>query len=453
MVGFATWARTERVYVEDLERTRQTDQMESLNQGTRAVVDSLQVKLERVENEFKVYRVMQDAKFQLLIDSNDRLTQAILRLTNPVVVGVDNTGAIPVPVPPPGIVNNQPASTDTTVEEPQDFPGSSEGDDDVDAVPPPTAAVAVVVPVAVTGRNQHASSRGHLVDEAFRRRALEDATQVIQDMAIAPPLVNTSCPSTWVKCLRDWRGNNLAYWVRSSADDIKGWDPRVASAYRKRRSIHTEIDRYLEADNAEGDLSRPLCTLDLAAEALDTLRRASGSNLTDHLNLRRKSNPHKQLRRKNNANPLPPPVPPTPPVPPRPPRAAVNSRRREVVRVGGIPRRQVNPTQRPPPVAGVQPARFSDAYVGDHPDRHGGVPPAPFGVGFVDRTGRRNWTTRRGVGDDITLHQLGVAETERRRTQGTLLYREVALRDRRNHNSMDRFGRNQHARNHFFGPP
>ena len=277
VVGFTTWARTERAYVEDLERSRQTDQMESLNQGTRAAVDSLQVKLERVENELKVYRVMQDAKLQRLIDSNDRLTQAILRLTNPVAGGVVTTAVIPLPPAPALNVNNQPALTDTPVDDSPEFPGLSDEDSEPVAPAPPAAVAAVVpgLPAVVTATIEPRASLGHLVDVEFRRRAQQDATQILQEMPIAPPLANTSCPPTWVKCLRDWRGNNLSFWVSSTAKEKEGWAQSICSAYRKRLSIHTEIERYLAADNAEGDMSRPLCTLDLAAEALDTLRQTT----------------------------------------------------------------------------------------------------------------------------------------------------------------------------------
>ena len=107
------WARTQRAYVEDLERTHRTDDMAALNGATQAVVASLQGKIECVENEFRDYRVMQDTKFQALIDSNERLTQAILRLTNPVDHhGGGNGGPPPPPPPPRGCRNNQPVARD-----------------------------------------------------------------------------------------------------------------------------------------------------------------------------------------------------------------------------------------------------------------------------------------------------------------------------------------------------
>jgi hypothetical protein len=393
--------------------------MASLNRGTRAAVDSLQVKLERVENEFSVFRAMQDSKFQLLIDSNDRLTQAIRRLTNPIVAGIVNhTAVIPHPPAPPINPNNQPAPAVDSTDGPQDFPAAPDLDDDTDVAIPQVVVDPPVPPAVGTETTRHGASLGHLVDLEFRRRAQADATQVIDSVPIAPPLHNSSCPPTWVKCLRDWRGNNLSFWSNAPKEQKDGWSNKIGSAYRKRLSIHTEIERYMASDNAEGDMSRPLCTLDLAAEALDTLRRASGSNLTDHLNSRRKANPVKQRRRSRNPNPPPAPVPPPPP-------------------------------PLPQPAAAVAPLRFSNAYVGADPDIRGRGPPT--GVGNVPCNSRRNWVPRVPEPGDCTLAQLGeqdiLAESERRRTQGTLLYRFSDDPDRRNHNGMGLFERNQHGRN------
>jgi hypothetical protein len=316
IVGYPTWASTERGYVEDLERTRQSDQMSSLNQGTRAAVDSLQVKLERVENEFRVYRVMQDTKFQDLIDSTNRLTQAILRLTNPADDGGVENGVVPLPPPPlPGPPNNQPAANEVDGEDevlppPNGVTGPTGTEEAPDPVLPPDVIAAVPVPRTAARINEHAASRGQLVDAEFRARALADATQVIQAMPVAPPLGNTNCPHTWVKCLMEWRGHNLQYWL---TDDGKGWHRSLRNAYNKRRSIHAEIERYRDTENAEGDMSRPMCSLDGAAAALETLRRDGRLNLTDHFNSRRKANPGTQRRFRRSNNPHPPPQPPPPP--------------------------------------------------------------------------------------------------------------------------------------------
>jgi hypothetical protein len=55
---------------------------------------------------FREYWVSKDTKLQALIDSNERLTQAILGFTNPVDHGDSHNGA--PPPPPPGPPNNQP---------------------------------------------------------------------------------------------------------------------------------------------------------------------------------------------------------------------------------------------------------------------------------------------------------------------------------------------------------
>jgi hypothetical protein len=56
--------------------------MAALNWGVRATVDSLQGKLKCIENELWEYQLMQDKKLQALIDSNEKLAQAIFCLTN-----------------------------------------------------------------------------------------------------------------------------------------------------------------------------------------------------------------------------------------------------------------------------------------------------------------------------------------------------------------------------------
>jgi hypothetical protein len=93
--------------------------MECLNQATRAAVESLQLKFERVEIEHNQFRVMMDTKLQALVDSNQRLENAILRLVDsPIHNGVHAGGPPPPPPLPPARVDNQPRL-------PEDVPAGS----------------------------------------------------------------------------------------------------------------------------------------------------------------------------------------------------------------------------------------------------------------------------------------------------------------------------------------
>jgi hypothetical protein len=262
--------------------------MAALNQATRAAVGALQGKFERVENEFRDYRVMQDTKFQALIDSNERLTQAVLRLSNPVDDG-GHGGPPPPPPPPQYPPNNQP---DFGRDESEDEEGGGrmeeeKEEEDVGAPAQPAAGAAVQPPIDRRRDNQQLSL-GRQAERMYREQAQRDATQVIQGMAVQPPLKQKKCPGTWFGCLVDWRGNLLEYWVEKAR---AGWDPKVVRSFNKRLSIQREIRRFRDLENDEGEASAPLCTLDMAAKQLDRLRKQAALNLTNH---------HSQLSKANS---------------------------------------------------------------------------------------------------------------------------------------------------------
>jgi hypothetical protein len=433
IVDFSTWAATERLYVEDLQSTRRRDEMVALNVATRAAVESLQLKFERVEIQFSQYRAMADTKLQALVDSNERLTNAILRLVDSPIHNGVHAGVPPPPPPlPPGRDDNQPRL-------PEDVPAGSRVSDPVrplteeqeEQVPEGVSDQVDLEDVAAAATNQPpaatnvvAVSRGELVETEFRARARIDARQVIQGMALQPPLKNARCPSTWVKCLTSWQGQNLQYWAERPST---GWDTGVVSAFNKRKGIHREIVRFRDVDNAEGDVASPLCTLESAAKLLDRLRKDAGMNLTDHFTSRRKDNPSVQSRRKTNNN-----LPAVPPPPPTTPTQARGATRPNPVQNAGPRPRHVS-QQRRPRHAPVEDE--VDAFAAAFP----GVGPPQYNQ--MQRERESNWL-RQGQAEQ----EVAAAELERRRTTGSDMYRHRAVPDQRNFGDLSRIGRDSYAR-------
>jgi hypothetical protein len=409
--------------------------MASLSRATRAAVDSLQGKLEVVVSEFKEYRVTQDAKLQALIDSNERLTLAILRLVNPVDDG--GNGVLPPPPPPqPGNPNNQPA------------PRRSDGDDDVEGdaeeeeekqeeqeeqEEDENGGSQETAAAATPAGHQPAVSQGQLVEAQFRLQANRDATSVIQGMALQPPLKNKKCPGTWSTCLQNWQGNNLQYWESKSK---AGWDKDVVRAFNKRLSIHREMVRFRTLENEEGDATAPICTMEIAARLLDELRGQSNLNLTDHLNQRQKENPSVRSRTggrggRNRRLPSPPQA--------RTPREA---------------------TQQHPPFDGTEDrqrrSRGGRATQQQRPPVEDDVTGDAFGAEFnpqpsaaaIERDRVRQQQTNLLMAQEQAAFTV---ERERRRTSGSLMYRVNRGVDRRNHGDMSRYGRDAYRDNHL-GP-
>jgi hypothetical protein len=269
-------------------------------------------------------------------------------------------------------------------------------------------------------------ARGELAETAFRERARADARQVIQGMPLQPPLAGARCPTTWAKCLISWEGQNLQYWSERATS---GWDRGVISAFNKRKGIHREILRFRDVDNSDGDVASPLCTAESAAKLLDRLRVDAGMNLTDHLTSRRKANPSVQSRRKTNNNPpvAPPRVPPTP----------TQAR-------GTTPRNSHRN-------AGRQPQQHAARHAPVEDDEDDDDDEAAFARAFPTvappqlnqmQRERENGFLRQAQAEQEEVR----LEQERQRTQGVLLYRQRAERDRRNFGDISRFGRTDYAR-------
>lgn len=423
--------------VEELERTRRTDDMVALDGATRAAVASLQGKLESVENRFREYRVSQDIKLQLLIDSHEKLTAAILRLA-PVDHGENGD---PPPPPPVGPLDNQPFSDSDPEEEPEvgrieeeeveeskeeEEREEIEDQDGADEAPPVAAAAA-----AIPARIRPVPSRGRLVERQFQAQANLDARQVIQGLPLQPPLKNKKCPATWTACLHQWQGNNLSYW---EGHNKGGWDGRVLRAYNKRLSIQKELIRYRTLENEEGDATTPICTLELAARLLDELRVQRRLNLTDHLNMRRKENP--AVGNRNRGGILQPPRQGRP----APPRRPTQQQTQQQTGGGGEQRRdrghRTHQERRPAAdVADDGGAAFAAEFTN-----------AVLPAAALERDRLRQQQTNL----ELEQERAGIAaEVHRLRTTGSLMYRETTSPDRRNQGDMSAFGRADYNRRHF----
>jgi TolA-binding protein len=443
---YLNFARVARRWVETQRANRRTDEMAALNAATQAAVESLQTQFIELKDEYKEYRRTTDLQMQALLRNQNLILQALNslpnRLATTIGIGIGNGGQPPPPPPqqpaaprnepPPAPQAQQPTAAAGDEEKEEEKDDGALPDDDDDLVPPFEPAAAAAVPPAPpvpppAGPNCGQGGRSVVLRAALQENALD----VINDQAVQPAC-NTKTPVGYRNVLNEWKANDFKF--------FRGLDKRIrrrwknVTRFNSRLRVIEEIERLQDIEDNQADPRVDPCTMERAADLLDTLLRLSPLNFTKHVAARRKENPQVDCRRRVPANP-----PVNPPAPFFQPAQArrVDNNGAQARQAGPGPqrRRQQQPRAPPEDNGDAFAAAFANVSVVSEAAR--------------ERDRLRAEEVRTGLEVDRAAM---LEERERRQTQGVLLYTQMAGVDGRNLNDMSRFARQQYARRHL-GPP
>ena len=294
--------------------------------------------------------------------------------------------------------------------------------------PEPTGVAVAPAPCRPAGGNRQGRR-----SEALREALNDNALGVINAQAVQPAC-NQHRPAGYRLVLNKWKANNYDYFRHLDHAVKKRW--QFKARFHSRLSVMEEIERLQRVEDERRDPTLPSCTLEEAADLLDSMFALLPLCFTKHLAEQRRENPNvdNQTRIRNTpANP--------PPAARRNffgARAGVHGAQASAQ---GRQRAQQPRQQQQRPIPPAPPVDNGDAFAAKW--AHMGTPAAP--------------TTRQREREDITLNELAEeaavirAEQERLRTQGVLLFQNRGDKDNRNFNDMSRHGRDQYARRHL-GP-
>ena len=414
--------------------------MAALNVTTQTAVETVQTQFIELNQEFKEYHPTNDLQMQALLRNQNLILQVLNSLPNRLattIVGIGNGGESPLPPPPPPlhqpaamnvppqVLQGQQPTVDPPLEEEEKDDDGAPGVPDEEEAPAPQEPAAVAAVAAVPPRRAGATRQGHR-SEALRQALAENALEVINGQPVQPAC-DPRRPVGYRLCLNEWKANDYDYFRHLDDAVKKRWD--FKARFQSRVSVIEEIERLQRAEDEQRDPTLGSCTLEEAADLLDSMLGLSPLCFTKHLAQRRRENPavdrRNRVPRVQAANP-----------PPGAPRNFFEAGAQARVGQNRTRRRRRAPRtqQQTPAAVAARPARFGDGYEA----------PAQ----------RTNWAARRqGLDelddetedDELTLAELAAQERERRRTQGLLLYRTRGFVDTRNHDGVDRFARDLQA--------
>jgi hypothetical protein len=424
--------------------------MAALNGATQAAVESLQTQLLEVKLEYKEYHRTTDLQMQVLLRNQNLILQVLNSLPNRLATTIGTTlggnggfnggpqpphqeAAAPPPPPQAQQPTDDPAADEEEGKDEEDGapPVGEDDEDDEEAAPQQAldAAAAPVAPPADPAEPIARSNRQGQQSQALRQALADNALEVINAQPVQPAC-DQKRPVGYRVCLNEWKANDYDYYRHLDDAVKKRW--RFKTRFQSRVSVMEEIERLQRVQDEVRDPTLPSCTLEEAADLLDSMLGISPLCFTKHLAERRRENPdvdrrYRAPRRRAN--------------PPPAPRDFFEPAQANGAQDGaqdGAQRRQGGRTTQQQPLAPIDEdgSRFAEAFAG---------------------VGPPVLTQRQQEREDLTLNELAQEaaqireEQERVRTHGPLQYRRRAFLDRRNFNGVDRYGRDEYARRHL-GP-